>query len=176
MQDDVIPTCSTFPFQQRHFRCNYTDEVQSGALGPFRKAQICIVASEARGKVGTGSVLWHLDTVSFRCDGVVTCCRHLRVPKRSKDAEMVQPCAIRMSLWMTDPTFGQDRVGIPMDHQLSELMLDHRKKRVKRVAKAPPAERQTNANFIQFLSDWWTRLEDVGSYSQKTWLFGVVQE
>ena len=85
-------------------------------------------------------------------------------------------CAIRMSLWMTDPTFGQDRVGIPMDHQLSELMLDHRKKRVKRVAKAPPAERQTNANFIQFLSDWWTRLEDVGSYSQKTSLFGVVQE
>lgn len=63
-----------------------------------------------------------------------------------------------------------------MDHQLSELMLDHRKKRVKRVAKVPPAERQTNANFIQFLSDWWTRLEDVGSYSQKTWLFGVVQE
>eukprot|EP00435_Cladocopium_sp_Y103_P031084 s577_g7.t2 len=30
----------------------------------------------------------------------------------------------------------EDRVGITMDHPLSELMLDHRKKRVKRVAKA----------------------------------------
>ena len=51
---------------------------------------------------------------------------------------MARSCAIKMSIWMTGPTFGQDRVGIQIDHPLSELMLDHRKKRVKRVAKAPP--------------------------------------